>query len=296
LIRPQDDIVVEPTAVTLEDGSSTVATFFLHEGAGDSSVVLCLPAMGVSAFSYEGFARALARPGLTVVTADLRGHGQSSIRASRTVDFGYGELATEDLPALVQCITERLPRRPLFVVGHSLGGQVAAIHAGVCPGGVDGLVLVSACSVHYRGWRFPLNLGVLLGSQVATAVATILGYFPGKQLQFAGREANQVMSDWAFNARTGRFRMGASGPDCEAALARVEIPVLAISFDGDALAPQGAVMNLLAKLEAAPVTHRHLGSEELGYAPDHFRWLKNPETLADVVASWIHPGSADSSP
>src|SRR5678815_414182 len=53
------------------------------------ALVVCLPALGVAARYYRGFASALAERRIMVVTADFRGNGTSSVRVRRGVDFGY---------------------------------------------------------------------------------------------------------------------------------------------------------------------------------------------------------------
>jgi predicted alpha/beta hydrolase len=58
--------------------------------------------MGVRGSYYTDFAKMLSRAGFNVVTSDLRGVDSSSVRASRSCDFGYEEIISLDLPALVR--------------------------------------------------------------------------------------------------------------------------------------------------------------------------------------------------
>ena len=62
-----------------------------------------------------------------MVYVDLRGQGRSSERASHFADFGYREMVEIDLPAAIAALRGRYPNRPLLLVGHSLGGQLATL-------------------------------------------------------------------------------------------------------------------------------------------------------------------------
>ena len=273
--------------VEMGDGAHLPVEVFVPADLQDGPVVLCVPAMGVRARSYRMVAESLAAAGCVAVTTDLRGHGHSPVRPSRKVDFGYHDLVSGDLATLVAWARNRWPDRRLILFGHSLGGQLGALYAGTHPDDLDGLVLVAACSVGHRGWRLPLNLGVLLGSQIARGVADVFGVFPGKTLRFAGVEARGVIRDWSVNAWTGRYQVADSPVDYEQALRDARTPTLSVSFEIDALAPRRACRNLLAKLEQAPITEVHLDRETLGDHTGHFGWLKNPDIVTGPVMEWV---------
>ena len=76
----------------------------VHPVEDAPAVVLVLPAMGVEASYYRPVVEQIVGAGLAVVTADLRGHGLSEVRARRGVDYGYHELASVDLPATVAAV------------------------------------------------------------------------------------------------------------------------------------------------------------------------------------------------
>ena len=107
-------------------------------GAGSAAVsrplVVCSPAMGDVRDVYAPLAQSLNEAGFRVVTADLRGHGDSSATFT-----AYGDEATaSDLIALI----EALDTGSAVVVGASMSGAAAVIAAGCRPDLVCGLVLV----------------------------------------------------------------------------------------------------------------------------------------------------------
>ena len=277
----------EPVPVRIDDGTSCNITFFGSREGNSQSVILCAPALGVAARSYRTLAEELARTGHVVVTADLRGIGESSVRASRQTDFGYHETIAFDWPAIIATIRSRHPHDPLCLLGHSLGGQLGALYASVNPGEVDGLILVASCSVYYGGWGFPVGLGVLAGTQLAALTAQLLGYFPGRKLGFGGTEARRLMRDWARNVRTGRYKVENSPHDFEDRMARATLPVLSISIEGDTFAPERACMNLVKKLKAASVTTRQVVVAGDSGRARHFNWLRSPGVVVSEVDDWL---------
>ncbi|MFI1293610.1 alpha/beta fold hydrolase [Streptomyces sp. NPDC020792] len=251
------------------------------------AVVLVWPALGVTASYYAPFCAALAAQGIAVVAADLRGQGNSRPRTGRAARYGYHELATRDWPALVTAARERFGADvPLFLLGHSIGGQISVLHTALGPKGVDGLVLVAAGSVDHRGFSGAARLRVLAGTQFVALVASLWGYWPGHRLGFGGRQPARLMRDWARICRTGRFMPAGADVDYEAAFSAVTLPVLAISVTGDDLAPRGAVDRLCAKLPSAAVQRWHYHPED-GKRVGHVRWARSGAAVAERIADWI---------
>lgn len=269
--------------ITALDGSASKITVFTADHAAKAPVLICMPAMGTAARFYEPLALPILREGWRFVTADLRGVGLSAVRVKRGVSFGYGDMVGSDWPAVVQKAQALFPGAPVYLLGHSLGGQLSALYLAANPAAAAGLILVAAPSVHWRGWDAPLSAGVLAGTQAARAVAELLGYFPGRKLGFGGTEARGVIRDWARQARTGRYEFRGASTDYERLLAELEAPVLAFSFDDDFLSPPRAVGNLLAKMHRARVTHVTLSGDGL----DHFRWVRNPDALVGKIREWL---------
>ena len=273
----------EEVGIEGKDGVTSRITVFAGDFSPISPVLICMPAMGVPAKFYESLAAPFVKEGWRLVTADLRGTGLSSVRASREVSFGYHEMVTFDWPAAVEMVKALFPEAPVYLLGHSLGGQLSTLYLAANPEACSGLILVAAPSVYYKGWDFPLNLGILAGTQFACAIARILGYFPGKRIGFGGTEARGVIRDWAHTGRTGRYEPVGSSVNFERLLGELELPVLSISFQVDLLAPERAVANLCAKMKRCRITHHLLGDENLG----HLQWARNPQPVIEKIKQWL---------
>jgi predicted alpha/beta hydrolase len=272
----------EQRVIELTDGATVRAARFVP-AAPRASIVL-FPALGVEAAYYEPLALALASRDLAVVTADLRGLGGSSVRPRRGVDFGYARLI--DDAAVVLAAAREATAGPVYALGHSLGGHVAALVAGLRPDAMDGLVLVAAGTPYVTRFRAATAGGLLVLSWLVQISGTLLGYVPGRRFRFGGTEAAQLMSEWARLARSGRFRI--DGIDAERALASARVPALVVSIEDDWLAPRAAVDHLASKLAQAAIERRHVTAADADpRALDHFRWARVPEVAASVIARWI---------
>jgi predicted alpha/beta hydrolase len=247
------------------------------------AVILCLPALGVPATYYSPLLTALAERGWVAVAADHRGNGTSSLRAGRGTDFGYRSLL-DDTRSLVEALAEDHPGMPVFLLGHSLGG-----HVGGLVGGVDqtiaGLVLVASGTPWWESFGRD-RVRVWLGGTLIPWVADLFGYYPGKWFGFGGSEARTLMHEWATVAKTGAFVV--EGLEAEVTLARCAVPILAISFDRDWMAPAAAVDHLLAKLPQAPLERIHLRAGEVDPKTlHHFQWARHPKEVVDRIATWM---------
>jgi predicted alpha/beta hydrolase len=253
-----------------------------------AAVVLVLPAMGATARFYLPFAQELHRAGLTVALVDLRGHGESTPAVVRGSRFGYREMFGPDLDAVLDAVRSALPAAPVFLLGHSLGGQLALLSAVRREPDLDGVVLIAAGSVWFRGFGLLRGLRNLFFSQLFALLATAFGYWPGDRLGFGGRESAGVMRDWARQGRTGRYRFPGAATDVERGLGELRLPVLAVGVDNDTLAPPGCVDHLCGKIPRAALTRWQYTDEAAGgKRVDHFRWVRHNTALAGHVAAWI---------
>ncbi len=274
--------------VHIEDGTSLGITIFSQESGKPGPVVICRPAMGVPAQYYEPVAESLSGRGFNVVTADLRGVGLSSVRAARGTDFGYHEMVSHDFPAILRTVREEFPGARIYLLGHSLGGQLSCLYSSACSERISGIILIATCSVYFYSYPFPHYLGILVFEQLIMLISRVLGYFPGHVFRFGGQEARGQMIDWARQGVTGRYAPIGNDRDYEALLAEMEIPVLDISFADDGYCPFGPVAHLLDKMTAASKTHIHLSPKDLGEkSVGHFGWVKRFESIAPRINEWI---------
>jgi alpha-beta hydrolase superfamily lysophospholipase len=127
---------------TASDGDNiAVQDWPLPDDAHLRGVVVLVHGLGEHAGRYDHVAERLNGWGFAVRGYDHHGHGESGgprggLAASRRL--------VDDLAEIVDSTRRRTPRDvPLLLLGHSLGGLVAASYAADHPRHVDGLVLSS---------------------------------------------------------------------------------------------------------------------------------------------------------
>lgn len=279
--------------LNLPGGGHTTIVGVDGGGAGDPVVVL-LPALGAAAGYYGPFVTALAAQGVATLVVDFPGQGVSRPLASRRNDFGYAAVSDDVVAATIAVAQERHAGRPLALLGHSFGGQVGVVHLATHDSPVRALVLIGSGSPFWRG--FPNRLKLLVQTQALGAIAAVRGHWPGDRLGFGGRQPRTLMREWARFARRGDLAVERGTTTAEPDFGKVDLPVLAITLDNDALAPRGSVDNLVDKLTGARVEHRFVTRPvgEDGPAFDHFVWARHPGSFAGEVALWLRQAVRDS--
>lgn len=244
-----------------------------------------LPAMGMPARKYQPLADALAEHGLGMALHEWRGIGSSNLRAARGQDWGYRELLIEDLPAGIARARRACPGARLLLGGHSLGGQLACLQAGMNPDPVHGMVLVASGTPY---WRMFAGMGIALRVAFGLLpwITRMCGYYPGRRLGFAGNEARRVIEDWAHSGRNGRYAARGLDTDLEQGMERIRAPVLGLRMQDDWLCPAGSMRCLLEKMPGSPSEMHALEHEEIGARAGHFEWMRAPEAVAMRIAQW----------
>ncbi len=278
---------VQTIQVTTHDAHHFDAALYPAEDSS-APVLIFLSALGTPAKVYRHLGQALSSLGVNVCTPDWRGIGSSSIRAGRSSDFGYRQLVEMDIAAAIDAVRQRHPDAPIWLGGHSLGGQLSLLAAAAQPAAIAGVVLIASGSVHLPCYQGKFRWGIRLLASLSSAAGALLGYFPGERIGFGGREAAGVMRDWSHVAHTGRYRPAGSEQDYEALMGLLNMPVLAISFAADTWSPALAAKALLDKVPRCPVTHLIWSAVDTGaVALDHYSWLKRPDLVAPTVAQHL---------
>lgn len=280
--------VYSTIAVLHKDGASTKIQY-----CGDiqsDKIILILPALGMSSKHYLHFGAFLSEklPAICVC-ADLRGLGLSSVRVSKGVDFGYEDIVN-DIKDIMTVIWENFSGKKTYIIGHSIGGQLAALYLAREKPPIDGMLTIASCSIYYKGWGEGLNgYTLLLQTQLVGILSSILGYFPGKKVGFGATEAKTLMTDWSRLARTGKFLPANATCDYEKLLPEIKLPIRSFAIEKDNFAPVAAIHYLGKKFDPTKtgwkcvvIPQRH-GEIKL----NHFNWLKYPEYLIEGINNFI---------
>jgi len=268
----------------------------VHEARGARrATVLALHAMMVDARSLDrppgaGLASVLADAGLEVWRADLRGHGASGPVPSAGGSWSYDDLVRRDLPALVDAAGAR--GGPVVVVGHSLGGHVAA--AAATEGVPIGALVLLAANVWLpsqepsRRRRLAKHVAIR-GFAVSVRPR---GYFPARRLRMGpADESAPYVRDLCRFWFEDRWSSG-DGTDWWAGLRRVRARVLAIAGAGDRLYAHPVAMRQFCAgfpSDRASFEVAGRGAHGLDHDPGHVGVACDPRSrpLWNRIADWI---------
>jgi predicted alpha/beta hydrolase len=279
---------VREQSIHFKDQTRTSITVYGNKSSSIEPLFLILPALGVRASYYEMLARTIAHAGFHAVTMDWRGTGKSSVQVSRKTRFGYHEILTTELPEIIQCIKRSYPGHPIYLFGHSLGGQIGLLYASLNPQTFSGAVLVAAGSNYYKNLNIPRRFGRYVNLNLIRWITFLCGYFPGDKLGFAGKESKPMILDWLHEAMTGRYSIRNSSRDYETLLTRIDIRILFITLVDDVMVTAKCAQYLAAKLATARVSRVELNMTDDQFKKiNHFNWAKKPAPVMETILKWL---------
>jgi predicted alpha/beta hydrolase len=250
--------------------------------------VLIAAAMAVPQSFYAPFARYLAGRGYVAWTFDYRGIGESLTGPLRKVKADLGDWLRKDYDALLRMVGGTAPDTPLFVVGHSFGGQVAPL----LPSRerLAGLVNIAVGSGSTRHLRPRVRRSVpLMWHVLAPMLCPLFGYFPGARLGIVGNLPTGAMFHWRRWCLTPEYLLSGE-PGAREAYATAYYPVLALTFADDELLLEAGSRLLHGAYRRRPVDYRvieaaHHGLPRIG----HFGFFKpqGEASLWPLVGAWL---------
>ncbi len=261
---------------------------WLPDGEARGTVVI---AHGINEHGgrYEHVAERLVRGGWTVGAADHRGHGLSGGRRAAVERFDDW---IADLDSYVRVVLTGTPR-PLFLLGHSLGGLIATVYALRHQDVLDGLVLsspsvmppaaISPASVRagrfLSRWASNLPVVALRLDAVSRDPAVVEAY-----------RSDPLVHLGKVRARTGAEILRAI-EEVQREIGRLRLPLLTV---------QGTV-DLLVDPGAARWVDSHVGSADHTlkiYEGLYHEVFNEPErdAVLDDVASWLEAHATVAAP
>lgn len=224
------------------------------------AIVLMVHGLGEHAGRYEGVAQRLLDWGFAVRAYDQRGHGESggargALPYEAALLDDLAEVIDETrllcmrLPQAAGALDRRMPPLPLILLGHSLGGLVAARLLALKSRAVDGLVLSSPALDAGLSGAQKLLLAVMPG------VAPDLCVGNGLDARYLSHDAHVVHDYLAdrrvhdrISPRLGKF-IATAGPATIAAAANWNTPTL-LMYAGDDRLVKPAGSRVFAEMAA----------------------------------------------
>lgn len=274
------------TVLNLKDNTSIGITTFQAESS-DAAILVLYPAFGVTATYYQYFAAKLATAGITVVTADLRGHGLSSVRPNKDNNYGFLEMIN-DLKAILDHLKQANSRSKIYLLGHSLGGQAASLMMAKYPKSYDGLTIIGSPNVYYKGWSGFHYYRRKIGLNLLPAIGKVVSLLPPFKIGGYYTTPKQMI-EWGHTGKTGNYKVIGDDFDYEKGFSKVTVPILAIDIEGDLMAPKAAMTNLYQKFKnTIALSTLTLTKKKTSLKITHINWPRTAEAvMVEVLREWI---------
>ena len=244
------------------------------------AIVVVAHGFGEHIARYMNLVNAATGRGLGVFGPDHRGHGTSGgVRAY----IDKHEYLLDDLDQVFARVATEHPGLPVFLIGHSMGGNIALASALRNPGRLSGLVL-SGPAVTTHG----VSKGLMI---VARILARIVPKFGVRQLSSAGvsrdpavvaaYDADPLVFHGKMPAGTG-WALLRTSKEFPARLPGLKLPLLVVHGSADAL----------VSVESGKTAHALAGSADKtlkvydGLFHEVFNEPEHETVLADVL-NWV---------
>ena len=236
------------------DGLRLYEQWWLPEGE-PVAVVVVVHGVTEHGGRHGRLAEDLNHRGYAVSAMDLRGHGRSE--GDRVMVRAFDQYL-DDVEILLDRVAARWPGKPVFLLGHSMGGAIVALLGILRPPKVRGLIL-SAPAVLIGGGVFPVlrRLATLVSKVWPTLRLTQMGCgfisrdpaviesFRNDPLVFHGR----------FPVRTGAEILRAA-KRIQAGANRINLPLLVMHGTGDVVTDHRGSRLLVARAGSSDKTLR----------------------------------------
>ncbi len=258
-----------------------------YDVTGRGPLVVLSHGIGDHRQVYRFLAPKLAGAGYRVVTADMRGHGESSM--------GWDSITRTDVAADLLALIRHLGG-PAVIVGHSLSGGAATIAAAMEPELISGIVEINPFTKTQkldlggllRIGRYRRGLILLAGAGLLGSLSIWMRYldlaYPVKPADYAGYMA-ALRAKLSEPGRMAEFKKtGKSTPaDAAAQLPNITCPALVImgTYDPDFADPRAEGDAIVAAMPAG------LGTVAMIDGAGHYPHAQSPDEVSAVVIPFL---------
>ena len=259
---------------------------------GSGPLVVLSHGIGDRRQAYRFLAPMLAQAGYRVASADLRGHGESSM--------GWASITRTDVAGDLVTLIGHLGG-PAVIAGHSISGGAATIAAATRPEQVSGIIEINPFTrkVQYslggllRIRRYRRCVFLLTGTRVFRSLGLWLRYlnlaYPAKPADYAGY-MTALAAKLREPGRMAEFMKTFNSPaDADAQLPNVRCPALVImgTLDPDFADPQAEGDAIVAAMPAGA------GTAAMVDGAGHYPHAQSPDAVAELVIPFLkeHAGA-----
>ncbi|HEX5312814.1 lysophospholipase [Aquabacterium sp.] len=283
---PEPEILSAPDGVRFEmryfygqDGTRLFRQAWLPESQA-KGVLIVVPGLKDHGGRYAELGQQLAKEGFAVFLPDLRGHGHSS--GPRQAIDNFNDYLV-DLAVMVRQTRKQLPGTPTFLLGHDMGGLIAARFVETVPNAVQGLA-VSGAPLAIKDSKYKL-FGLKVLSKIApssTAMSPEFKDYSQDPVVAQSLQNDPLVTPNGVPAKTRAQQVEATRL-LQEQQERLKLPVLVMHGISDQLYP---LFGSIAFYDAIPSDNKGL-KQYPGMGHDLWREPGNNEVAADL-SDWMN--------
>ena len=280
--------------VTTEDNHSLSLYEFIPQNEVFGTVVVAT-AMGTTQAYYHPFANWLRDKGWRVIAFDYRGMGESRTAPLGEYRNNIIDWARYDCSAALSRALSGSNGKPVYWIGHSLGGQVFPLVRNIEK--VTKVITIAAGTGYWRHNSPALKRKVwFLWFFMVPVLLRLYDHFPGKRFGMVGDLPKPVMKQWRRWCLNRHYCVGVEGHQVKQLFDRINLPITAMAIADDemlsALNIKG-LMDLFGSsrkrvIEVVPDEHGlkrvgHLGFFREEFAPTLWQNVLLPQLQEDEI-------------
>ncbi len=241
-------------------------------------------ALGVPRRIYRVFSEFLNLQGYSVLAFDYRSSGPQGSDEHLSVS----QWGLQDLEAAFQHMLALSNGKPVFHLGHSIGGQVAGL-ADSLPK-IQGMIFVASSFPFWKRWPMPQRITMaIMFKLLVPVIAKFTTSFPSKAIGLSADNLPSVLvAEWSrWMGKDDYLLDPAFGLDNQGYQSR-KGPVLAFGFDDDNMVPEASFDKLLSAYPNTDIQRRWVATRATGPI-GHMGFFKNKhkESLWQECVEWL---------
>ncbi|NTV36519.1 MAG: alpha/beta hydrolase [Anaerolineaceae bacterium] len=259
------------------DGLTLFATEWAPDGKAPTACVALVHGLGEHIGRYHHVAQAFTDAGFAMMGIDLRGHGKSEGPRGHSPSY---EQLTKDVSMLIESLRKDFPGLPVFVYGHSMGGNIALYYAIKVRPDVQGFIITSPG----LATKNPVPAGKLFLGKVMANIAPSFAMDNGLDLSGLSRDQiviekykNDPLVHGKISAKLAIDMLEAGKFELENA-SSIDLPLLLMVGSSDRLVDPEKV-KLFAKTSKNNVTFK--------LYENYYHELHNEPEKAEVISTMI---------
>jgi predicted alpha/beta hydrolase len=233
---------------------------------------------------YTEFAEYVSNNNINVITYNYSDTDvpENKLKTSKT---SIQEWATCDMNTIIDSIVDMNSEAKIFVLGHSLGGQIIGLTENCAK--LDGIILVAAQTGYWKFWPFPLNIiNYLTWYLYVPMLLKTYGFFPKGKDKNLSHMPKRATTDWMKWCQSPNYLFENISLS-EQYYNTIKCPLLSISFGDDLYATKQAVDWLTSKYQNVKLNRIHYTSKEYKYGHSSAFEPSNFSTIGTDIINFI---------